>query len=321
MAGSAVCEDPSQEALQALWDFFPGAVLGRAGKTLKKGDRYFIDQYNQEYSRDAEPMKDGHNDNYYYQMAANIRRFKGVRRLPAASAAVTIDLDRSFEQWQAVQPEYRDHLFETLPRDEAGCGELRYSDHSGRNEFVCMKVAADTQMVYFYAQTRLIVSPSSDPNWMMLFIDRDQDPATGWMGYDFLVNWPVISEDRTTVQVNRGGWRWDFAGEARYRVEGNQLMLAVPRAVLGMDSAAFESGRAAFENGRAATESGRAAREIGRAARESGRAALCFDFHWSDGLLSPGEEYDFLSHGDSAPNRRFNYRYGGESWSNTIDMK
>ena len=40
------------------------------------------------------------------------------------------------------------------------------------------------------------------------------------MGYDYLINWPVISEDRTTVQVNRGGWRWEVAGEARYRVEG-----------------------------------------------------------------------------------------------------
>ncbi|HEX2971074.1 MAG TPA: hypothetical protein VHP11_02005, partial [Tepidisphaeraceae bacterium] len=34
----------------------------------------FVDQFNTEYSRDIEPMKGGHGDNYYYQMVAHIRR-------------------------------------------------------------------------------------------------------------------------------------------------------------------------------------------------------------------------------------------------------
>ena len=38
----------------------------------------FVDQFDQEFSRDIEPMKGGHGDNYYYQMVANIRRFKGA---------------------------------------------------------------------------------------------------------------------------------------------------------------------------------------------------------------------------------------------------
>ena len=45
---------------------------------------YFVDAYNQEYNRDMEPMKDGHTDNRYYQLVANVRRFKGVRPLPHA---------------------------------------------------------------------------------------------------------------------------------------------------------------------------------------------------------------------------------------------
>ena len=28
----------------------------------------FVDQFDQEHSRDIEPMKGGHGDNYYYQM-------------------------------------------------------------------------------------------------------------------------------------------------------------------------------------------------------------------------------------------------------------
>ena len=39
----------------------------------------FVDEFDAEFSRDIEPMKGGHGDNYYYQMIANIRRYKGAR--------------------------------------------------------------------------------------------------------------------------------------------------------------------------------------------------------------------------------------------------
>src|ERR1019366_3973509 len=42
----------------------------------------FVDEFNGEFSRDIEPVKGGHGDDYYYQMIANIRRYKGVRPLP-----------------------------------------------------------------------------------------------------------------------------------------------------------------------------------------------------------------------------------------------
>ena len=91
-AGAVECDDPSYEALQAKWSFFPGAKLGKAAKPLKVGDIYFIDQYNQEFSRDIEPMRGGHTDNYYYQLVDGIRRYKGARPLPPTSAPKTIDL-------------------------------------------------------------------------------------------------------------------------------------------------------------------------------------------------------------------------------------
>src|SRR5690606_20496289 len=46
----------------------------------------FVDQFDQEFSRDCEPMKGGHGDNYYYQLASQIRRYKGVRPLPPVVA-------------------------------------------------------------------------------------------------------------------------------------------------------------------------------------------------------------------------------------------
>ena len=274
-AGSVRCVDTDPVALQALWDFFPGASLGRASRPLHQGDVYFIDQYNQEFSRDAEPMRGGHTDNYYYQLAANIRRFKGVRPPPPASPACTIELQGGFEQWRSVQPEYRDHLFETLPRDEPGIGPLRYIDHSGRNEFVQLKAAQDSHNLYFYARTRQPITPWTDPNWMMLFLNTlPLDEQPNWLGYHYLVNWPALDASHASLKRCLGGWHWEPAGEAGLRVEGCELMLSIPRALLGLEN---------------------------RPAR--------FEFHWCDNLQHPGEVEDFLTSGDSAPPRRFNYRY------------
>jgi hypothetical protein len=259
--------------LNAIWNFFPEAHLSRAGNPLKVGDVYFIDQYNQEFSRDAEPMRGGHTDNYYYQLAANIRRFKGVRRPTPASPAKTIDLQGSFDQWQDVQPEYRDHLYET--RQEKGWGTAGpYINETGRNEFVRLKVAHDADNVYFYAQTRQAITPFTDPNWMLLFINSDKEKDTGWEGYNVLINFPVVDGQHTTVKVNAGGWRWRTMGEALYRVEGSQLMIAVPRSLIG----------------------------------QAGKP-VTFDFHWADNIQCSGKIEDFFLNGDSAPNRRFDYNY------------
>lgn len=57
----------------------------------------FPDQFDQEYSRDIEPMKGGHGDNYYYQMVSNIRRFKGMVPPEESSAPKSIKIDGQFD--------------------------------------------------------------------------------------------------------------------------------------------------------------------------------------------------------------------------------
>ena len=48
----------------------------------RKSLYFFVDQYNSEFNRCVQPMKDGYTDNYYMQMAQNIRLYKGVRPVP-----------------------------------------------------------------------------------------------------------------------------------------------------------------------------------------------------------------------------------------------
>lgn len=292
-AGAQICDTIDQATLRDRWSFFPDATMGRASRPLHVGDVYFIDQYNREFSRDAEPMRGGHTDTYYYQMIDGIRRFKGVRPLPAASNPQTLDIDGDFSQWDRVKPEYRDHLYDTLHRHELGWGAAGpFVNATGRNEFVALKVARDAETLYFYARTRGPITPYADPDWMLVFINTDQDKATGWQGYDYVVNLGVLGSDRTTVKAHdgarsgdgprqdEGGWGWRDVGEARYRVEGNQLMIAVPRALVGLEA-----------------------------------APLAFDFHWADNVGTHrsggdvGRIEGFFLYGDSAPPRRFDYRY------------
>ncbi|MDQ2800289.1 MAG: hypothetical protein M3Y13_11695, partial [Armatimonadota bacterium] len=43
----------------------------------------FVDEFNEEFSRDIEPMRGGHGDDYYYQLVDYVRHYKGARPVPS----------------------------------------------------------------------------------------------------------------------------------------------------------------------------------------------------------------------------------------------
>jgi len=252
-------------------------IAGRWGEA--NGTPVFVDQFNEEFSRDIEPMKGGHEDNYYYQLVANVRRFKGAPPVPAASSAKKIKLDARFDQWRQVDPEFRDDIGDTLKRDSDGVGGLKYTDVSGRNDIVACKVARDSLNVYFYAQTRAALTPPTGSNWMWLLIDADQESKTGWQGYDYIINRTVESANTTWLEKNEDGWHWKKVARLKMTVKGHELALAVPRTALGL---------------------------------AKGKTSVALDFKWADHLQYPGEVMDFYLSGDVAPEGRFNFRYEGE---------
>lgn len=237
----------------------------------------FVDQYDQEHSRDIEPMVGGHSDAYYYQMVDYIRRFKGAREAPHAGPKRTILIGNGFGGWKSVKPEYRDEIGDTMHRDHPGYDDVgRYMNATGRNDLVLMKVAHDTKYVYFYAQTAGPITPHTDPHWMMLFINTDRDPETGWEGYDFVVNRRVIDTKTTTVAMLSAGAHTSHESLLSYSVSGNQLELAIPRSALGLTDL---------------------------------KKPLDFEFKWADNMQKLGDITEFTVNGDAAPNGRFNYRY------------
>ncbi len=246
------------------------------GRTLNYGDTFFVDEYSQEYSRDIEPMSGGHTDNYYYQLAGGVRRYKGVRNALGAGPAATITIDGDFSDWSAIDQEYRDTVGDTEHRNSIGyAGANTYINNTGRNDFVRCKVARDATNVYFYVETSEDITPYTDPDWMMLFIDSDCNNSTGWNGYDYLVNFPPIDAATTSVKQNAGGWNWSQVGTASYKVTANKMEIAIPLAMIG----------------------------------KSGAANIALDFHWADNIQPTGDITEFFVSGDSAPNRRFKYHY------------
>lgn len=233
----------------------------------------FVDQYAHEYSRDCEPMAGGHTDNYYYQLASWIRRFKGVRSLPMATGPSKIAIDGDFGDWEAVEPEFRDTIGDVTHRNHRGYGDLVYENTTGRNDIVCAKAAYDDTQLYFYVETAEPITARTDPMWMLLLIDTDQDASTGWLGYDILVNHDVLNGAETVVKRWNAG-EWAQIGTATYRVDGNSLELSISREVV-----------------------------------EETDSAPSFDFHWADNIQNFDGIQELGINGDSAPNRRWNYRY------------
>lgn len=274
-AGQMTRTNQDYEEEMKKWDFFPGAKCGKGGREVRMGEGYFIDQYNQEYSRDIEPMKGGHSDNYYYQLVANVRKYKGVERPEPVGAPVTIDMEGDFDQWRWVKKSYYDHVGDVTHRNSPGnFAAGPYINETGRNDIVESKVARDDDYVYFYVKTADALTPHTDPYWMLLFIDADKSHETGWEGYDLLVN-AEFKNDRTSTVKTYDGESWSGSKGVAFRYEGNEMMVRVPRSYFG-----------------------------------SGK--LAFDFHWADGIQKLGDIEEFFLNGDQAPSRRANYRFEEE---------
>ncbi|NDP22957.1 MAG: hypothetical protein GZ091_18040 [Paludibacter sp.] len=103
----------------------------------------FVDQYNSEFNRGIQPMKDGYSDNYYMQMAQNIRKYKGVRPMPIQNGFQSIKNDGNFSDWEKITNEFRDTKGDTFLRNHNGYGGLHYTNESGRNDIITSKVAVD----------------------------------------------------------------------------------------------------------------------------------------------------------------------------------
>lgn len=246
-------------------------IAGRAKEWMKQVNA-FPDEFNEEGSRDIEPMKGGHGDNYYYQMVANIRRFKGVAEPVEADGLVKPKASGSYVDWPAVQPEFTSYKGNTIHRDFDGWKGTHYTNATGRNDIVLSKVAADKQYIYFYVQTAAKLSPQTGKAWMRLFIDIDRNHKTGWDGYDYVIDKYLLG-NKAVLKRSTKGWDWYNVGEVNYQINNNVLEVKILKKIIGLKS------------------------------------AVDLEFKWSDNMQVEGDINDFIINGDVAPSGRFNFRY------------
>jgi hypothetical protein len=240
----------------------------------------FPDQFDLEYSRDIEPMKGGYGDNYYYQLIANIRRFKGMEPPPVGSGPKTIAIDGSFADWIDVAPRFSASRGNVRVRDGYGYKDpstglpIHYTNNTARNDIIGAKVARDGSNIFFYVETATNLTSHADPNWMQLLIDADRNKATGWEGYEFMVD-RYAADGKAVLATSDGSWNWTDLSEVDYRVAGAGMELSIPRTSLNLPPG----------------------------------QPLELEFKWLDSPTSSGDIMSVYTDGEAAPSGRFNFHY------------
>lgn len=253
----------------------------RPGVPGKIGESYFVDVYNQEFSRDIEPSSEKLiRDNYYMQMISYIRQYRGARPIPEPTVSKVIDINGDLTQWEEVTPEFRDEPGDVAYRSTtAQPAECRKRN---ANDIIMCKATKDKENLYFMAQTRS--KPMAQPayngteTWMNLLLNTDTCYSTGWEGYDY----KVAREGRTYNM-----WLYRFDSEAQQWVKAsetpidwkygeNYVMLQVPKSSVNIST------------------------------------ECDIDFKWIDNTSSSSLEIlDFVRDGECAPDTRLNYRFKG----------
>ena len=136
------------------------------------------------------------------------------------------------------------------------------------------RITADGGNLYVYARAaEALTSPTESENWMLLFIDADADKSTGWEGYDFMVNYEVVSNTVTTLCAYKDGV-WQEIGTVAYAVKGDRVTVTIPRSLIGLTDKTVK-----------------------------------VNFHWMDNVTDVYDLESWFTTGDSAPERRNNYAY------------
>lgn len=247
-------------------------------KSNNNGKAGFVDAYNEEYSRDAEMSAGRYKDNFYMQLVKNVRAFKyeeRTQKYAPPSTAIDIESELSLVQWDYVNEHYKDFSGEVMPRNfRDAVGKNTYTDFSNRNDITDVKVAHNNDYLWFYIKTKDPVTEhaAGDKGWMNVLISTGR--TAGFEGYDYVVN-RMPEGGVTSVERSAGGYTWQSAGSADYRVYGNVLLIKIPLSALGLTG---------------------------------GNCAV--EFKVTDNITHPDDIMDYYVSGESVPIGRLSFSYG-----------
>jgi hypothetical protein len=260
-----------------------------AQKQAPAGSRtscYFVDLFNEEFSRDIEMTADenGYADNFYLQLAENIRKFKGVDdRHGAAEKVASIDINSGESAWVGTE-KYYDVSGDTLPRNYQSANNLilrNYTNKTGRNDIVKLRMAHDESKLYLYIECASDITAynGTDKNWMNVLLSVDGQTG-GWENYQYVVNRSFVSSgDKSVALIDRlsADGSGETIGQGEMNIDGKVMKIALPLSVLGIGSGEFT-----------------------------------LRFKVADNVTNYNDIMNYYVNGDAAPIGRLNYVYSGK---------
>lgn len=238
---------------------------------------FFVDTFNEEYSRDIEMMKNGYGDNYYLQTIDHIRNYKYTEAKHYIYPQTTIDItDATYAAWANAVANFKDFAGDALARNHLNtAGSAYLTDSSNRNDITDVSITHDKNNVYIKVQTLDPITPynGSDLNWMNVMIKTD-DALNSFAGYNFVIN-RSPDGNQTSIEKSLGGYNFEKVGNASYTIFGNVIQFSIPLQSLGLSA-----------------------------------KNVSLQFKVADNVTHFQDIMDYYVSGDSAPIGRLNYRYG-----------
>lgn len=202
---------------------------------------YFVDTFNEEFSRDVEMVKNGYGDNFYLQLMRNVRNYKGnkISSLPTGTQK-TIDIEKGLTQWNSVESVYFDTKNETNRNFINIAGTETYVDNSLINDITQVRVASDSDYIYFLVETAADMQIDlTKKNSMNILIDVEGQDENSFKGFDYVIGRTKDGKGIASVEKYNcsamGEVAYETSGRAAlYTYNGRYMQFRIPKASLGI---------------------------------------------------------------------------------------
>ncbi len=196
-------------------------------------DIAFPDTFDSDNSRDIEPVRGLLKDDCYNMLVDVIRKYKGVRPAPVASAEITIDITGDASAWDEVAPEFLNYKGADRTGTDAYISDrtdgLKVYDTKIANRILSSKAARDSENFYFMAKADKAIQEGDGA--LQLLINTDRNAATGENGYDYIIGRKLGSVE--AIVKNENGFAYNEVGKYEYTVAGDMIQIKMPRALIG----------------------------------------------------------------------------------------
>ena len=237
---------------------------------------FFVDTFNEPYSRDMEMMKGGYGDNFYLQFSRNIKKYAFTEAKHYKYDNHTIDINNfAPEQWEGIKA-YLDFEGDAMERDFYRADRTeKYYDNSNRNDIVNTYITHDANNLYVRVETKdkLTAPSNSDEAWMNLMISLG-DNDSSFASFSYIIN-RSRNGSKASIEKLHKNFAPTEVGQCDVSFQDNVIQYAIPLSLIERDAKNFEVG-----------------------------VKVC------DNIQEQSDIQDYYVSGDSAPIGRLAYSYG-----------